>query len=169
MADKDDSPEHEHAPTLRIIDRRWWAKGDARYRGAAAEFDEARARLRKEVARDVERGRRTLVVELLDVVDNLDRAIEAVRETGAAEAFGQGVELVHQQFLAKLEGFGVVRIVALDRPFDPALHEAVTTVPVDDPALDHVVVGVIRHGYAIGDEVLRPALVAVGRHETTTE
>ena len=202
MADKDDSPEHEHAPTLRIIDRRWSAKGDtgtaaeapslkpsyveelerrlaekdaelqatiARYRGAAAEFDEARARLRKEVARDVERGRRTLLVELLDVVDNLDRAIEAVRETGAAEAFGQGVELVHQQFLAKLEGFGAVRIAALDRPFDPALHEAVTTVPVNDPALDHVVVGVIRHGYAIGDEVLRPALVAVGRHETTTE
>ena len=202
MADKFDSPEQEHAPALRVIDRRWWAKGDtgeaaeapslkptyveelerrlaekdaelqatiARYRGAAAEFDEARARLRKEVARDVERGRRTLLVELLDVVDNLDRAIEAVRETGAAEAFGQGVELVHQQFLAKLEGFGAVRIAALDRPFDPALHEAVTTVPVDDPALDHVVVGVIRHGYAIGDEVLRPALVAVGRHETATE
>ena len=202
MADKFDSPEQEHAPALRVIDRRWWAKGDtgeaaeapslkpsyveelerrlaekdaelqatiARYRGAAAEFDEARARLRKEVARDVERGRRTLLVELLDVVDNLDRAIEAVRETGAAEAFGQGVELVLQQFLAKLEGFGVVRIAALDRPFDPALHEAVTTVPVDDPALDHVVVGVIRHGYAIGDEVLRPALVAVGRHETATE
>ena len=202
MADKFDSPEQEHAPALRVIDRRWWAKGDtgeaaeapslkpsyveelerrlaekdaelqatiARYRGAAAEFDEARARLRKEVARDVERGRRTLLVELLDVVDNLDRAIEAVRETGAAEAFRQGVELVHQQFLAKLEGFGVVRIAAFDRPFDPALHEAVTTVPVDDPALDHVVVGVIRHGYAIGDEVLRPALVAVGRHETATE
>jgi molecular chaperone GrpE len=204
VADKDDSrePEQDHAPALRVVDRRWWAQGQrettseepslkptyveelerrlaekdaelqatiAKYRGAAAEFDDARARLRKEVAKDVERGRRTLLVELLDVLDNLDRALEAAHETGANEALRRGVELVHQQFLAKLEGFGVVRIAALDQPFDPAHHEAITTVPVDDPARHHTVVGVVRHGYALGDEVLRPALVAVGRHETTTE
>ena len=204
MADRDESREHEedHAPAVRVVDRRWWAQADrepgseepslkpsyveelerrlaekdaelvatiAKYRGAAAEFDDARARLRKEVAKDVERGRRTFVVELLDVVDNLDRALEAARESGANDALGKGVELVHQQFLAKLEGFGIVRIAALDRPFDPSLHEAVTTVPVDDPARDHVVVGIIRHGYVIGDDVLRPALVAVGQHQTFTE
>ncbi len=140
----------------------------AKYRGAAAEFDDARARLRNEVAKDVERGRRTLLVELLDVVDNLDRAVDAAREAGETDALGKGVLLVHQQFLAKLEGFGVVRIASLDRPFDPALHEAVTTVPVDDPARDHVVVGVIRHGYAIGEDVIRPALVAVGQKSGQT-
>jgi len=188
--------EEEHAPAVRVVDRRWWAQGDgetaseapslkpsyveelerrlaekdaelaatiAKYRSAAAEFDDARARLRKEVAKDVERGRRTFIVELLDVVDNLDRALEAAHEAGTTDALRKGVELVHQQFLAKLEGFGVARIAALDRPFDPTLHEAVTTVPVDDPARDHLVVGIIRHGYTVGDEVLRPALVAVGQ------
>jgi len=204
VADKDETREHEeeHAPAVRVVDRRWWAQGEgekpsetpslkpsyveelerrlaekdaalaatiAKYREAAAEFEDARARLRKEIAKDIERGRRTFVVELLDVVDNLDRALDAAREAGATDALGKGIELVHQQFLAKLEGFGVARIQSLDRPFDPALHEAVTTVPVDDPARDHVVVGVIRHGYAIGDEVLRPALVAVGQHGTFTE
>ncbi len=142
----------------------------AKYRAAAAEFDDARARLRKEVSKDVERGRRVMLVELLEVIDNLDRAIDAARETGAGGVLLQGVELVHQQFLATLEGFGVVRLAALGQPFDSAAHEAVTTVPVTDPARDHTVVGIVKHGYAIGDEVLRPALVAVGRStEVSTE
>lgn len=135
----------------------------AKYRAANAEFEEARARLRKEVAKDVERGRRTLLVELLEVVDNLERALDAACETGVADGLRQGVEIVHQQFLAKLGGFGVVRIVSLDQPFDPVRHEAVTTVPVSDPSRDGVILGVIRHGYAIGDEVVRPAQVAVGK------
>ena len=115
------------------------------------------------MAKDVERGRRALLVELLEVVDNLDRAIDAARETGAGDTLLQGVELVQQQFLATLEGFGVTRVAALGRPFDPARHEAITTVPVTDPAKDHTVVGIVKHGYAVGDEVLRPALVAVGQ------
>jgi molecular chaperone GrpE len=135
----------------------------AKYRAAAAEFDEARARLRKEIAKDVERARRAVLVELLEVVDNLDRAIEAAKAGGSADALVQGVELVRQQFLAKLEGFGVTRIAALGQPFDPARHEAVTSVPVADPTQDHVVVGIVRPGYAIGGEVLRPAQVAVGQ------
>ncbi len=135
----------------------------AKYRAAAAEFDEARARLRKQIAKDVERGRRAVLVELLEVVDNLDRAIDAARAGGSTDALLQGVELVRQQFLAKLEGFGVTAVAALGQPFDPARHEAVTTVPVIDSSQDHVVVGVVRPGYAIGDEILRPAQVAVGR------
>ena len=138
----------------------------AKYRSAAAEFDDARARLRKEVSKDVERGRRAMLGELLEVVDNLDRAIDAARENGATDALLQGVELVHQQFLATLKGFGVERITALDQPFDPACHEAVTTVPETDPARDHVVLGIVKHGYTIGDDVLRPAQVAVGRMPT---
>src|SRR3990172_2937053 len=58
----------------------------ARYRSASAEFEEARARLRKEVAKDVERGRRSMIVELLEVVDNLDRALDAARDAGPGDA-----------------------------------------------------------------------------------
>jgi len=191
--DDRDQPEQ---PSVRVVDRRWWARsgdeGDAeapslkptyveelerrlaekdeqlqatiaKYRAAATEFDDARARLRKEVSKDVERGRRAMLGELLEVVDNLDRAIDAARAAGTGGALLQGVELVHQQFLATLASFGVTRVDALGRPFDPATHEAVTTVPVTDPAQDHAVVGVVKHGYAVGDEVLRPALVAVGQ------
>jgi molecular chaperone GrpE len=132
-----------------------------RYREANAEFEQARARLRRDVAREVERGSKAMLADLLDVLDNLDRAIEAAREAGSGQALLQGVEMVRAQFLSKLDGHGVRPIDAEGRPFDPSRHEAATTVPVSDPAQDGVVVGVIRQGYTIRDEVLRPAVVAV--------
>jgi molecular chaperone GrpE len=136
-----------------------------KYRQASQEFEDARARMRKELAKDAERSRRDVLVSLIEVVDNLDRAIDAASKVGrsSADPLLQGVEMVQQQFLAKLDGFGVKRIDALGAAFDPSLHEAVTAVPAPDAASDGRVMGVITHGYRIGDEVLRPALVAVGK------
>jgi molecular chaperone GrpE len=198
---------------VKVVDRRWWARGDdggagaatsakpsmvedlerrvadaekqaqeylGKYRQASQEFEDARARMRKELAKDAERNRRDVLVSLLEVVDNLDRAIDAARKAPrpgseanndsgdlSAEALAkadpllQGVEMVRQQFLSKLDGFGVRRIESDGAMFDPLLHEAVTTVAVPDPSADGRIVGVIAHGYRIGDDVLRPALVAV--------
>ncbi len=134
-----------------------------RYRQASTEFEESRLRLRREIAKDVERGRREILADLLDVVDNLDRAIDAAQGSGdRADALLQGVQMVQRQFLAKLEALGVSRIHSLDQPFDPALHEAVSVVPAS-PDQDGLVIGIVRHGYRIGDEVLRPAAVAVAK------
>jgi molecular chaperone GrpE len=135
----------------------------AKYREASREFDEARARLRKDVARDVERGRRAMLAEMLEILDNLDRALEAARRQDAAAPLVQGVEMVRRLFLAKLESFGVRPIEALDLPFDPSRHEAVSVVPVFDPSRDGHVCGVLTAGYTIDDDVLRPAVVAVGQ------
>jgi molecular chaperone GrpE len=135
-----------------------------RYREASAEFDEARVRFRRDVAKEVERGRRATLVELLDVVDNFDRAIDAARRSPGIDALLQGVEMVRAQFLAKLGGFGVTRVDPTGLLFDPARHEAATLVPTVDPAEDGRIVGVVRQGYEIGGEVLRPATVAVATH-----
>ena len=134
-----------------------------KYRAAAAEFEEARLRLRREISKDIERTRREVLSELLEVLDNLDRAIDAARRTPSQDALLQGVEMVQRQFLSKLEGLGVTRIDAASQPFDPALHEAITTVPATSADQDGLVVGVVRHGYRIGDDVLRPAAVAVAK------
>jgi molecular chaperone GrpE len=139
----------------------------SRYRQATSEFDESRLRLRREISKEIERGRREILAELLDVVDNLDRAIDAARgsaNSDGMEALVQGVDLVRRQFLAKLEGFGVTRIDSEGQAFDPSLHEAVSTVPASAPDQDGVVVGVIRQGYRIGQDVLRPAAVAVAKN-----
>ena len=136
-----------------------------KYRQAAQEFEDARARLRKELAKDAERNRREVLVSLLDVVDNLDRALDAADRTGTPgdDALRQGVELVRRQFLSKLEGFGIRRIDSLGLPFDPVQHEAVSAVPTSEAAQDGHVAGVVRAGYKIGDDILRPALVAVAK------
>jgi molecular chaperone GrpE len=187
-----DEPQND----IHVVDRRWWARGEAadagaadsrfekptyvqelearvaakdeelratltRYREANAEFEQARARLRRDVANEVARGTKAVFADLLDVVDNLDRAIEHARAAGPDSPLLQGVEMVRAQFLAKLDGHGVRPLDAEGRRFDPAVHEAAATVPVADPGQDGVIVGVIRRGYAIRDEVLRPAVVAV--------
>jgi molecular chaperone GrpE len=143
------------------------------HRRSLDEFEQVKARIRRDVAREVERGTRAVLAELLEVVDNLDRAIAAARPgapssataSDATESLARGVELVRDQFLAKLAAFGVTRVDVVGQPFDAARHEAVTTTPVHDPAQDGTVVAVTREGYRIGEEMLRPASVVVGRLE----
>jgi molecular chaperone GrpE len=135
----------------------------AKYRQSASEFEEARLRMRREIAKDVERSRRDVISEMLEVLDNLDRALESARAGASHDALLQGVEMVRRQFLLKLDSLGVKPIAADNRPFDPALHEAITSVPATSPDQDGIVVGTARTGYTIGDEVLRPAAVAVAK------
>lgn len=141
----------------------------AKYRKAASEFDEARLRLRREISKDIERGRREIIADLLEVLDNLDRALDANAAAASPDALLQGVELVRRQFLSKLEGLGVRRIEAHGQPFDPTLHEAVSVVPTEDASREGQIVGVVRHGYRIHDDVLRPAAVAVAKAPQTRE
>jgi molecular chaperone GrpE len=184
---------------VKVVDRRWWARGEdggataaaerstkptyveelerqlaekdktaqeyiAKYRQAAGEFEESRLRLRREIAKDIERARREVISDLLEVLDNLDRAIDAAGKAAASpDALLQGVEMVRRQFLSKLESLGVKRINSEGAHFDPAKHEAVSTVPAAQREDDGRVVGIIRHGYTIGDDVLRPASVAVAK------
>jgi molecular chaperone GrpE len=139
----------------------------ARYRQASGEFEESRIRLRREISKEIERGRREILADLLEVVDNLDRALDAARVGGAGDSLDallKGVEMVRRQFLAKLEGLGVTRIESEGQPFDPILHEAVSTVPAATAAEDGRILGIVRQGYRIGDDVLRPAAVAVAKN-----
>ncbi|MDD5307478.1 MAG: nucleotide exchange factor GrpE [Deltaproteobacteria bacterium] len=135
----------------------------AEFKESRRELDEAQARIRRDVAKEVERGRRAVITELLDVVDNLERAIEAGAQAGEKGQLAQGVTLVRDLFLTKLDGLGVRRIEALGEAFDPIRHEALTVVPAGSPGEDGRIVGVIRHGYHIGEDTLRPASVAVAR------
>ena len=134
-----------------------------RYNTATREFDDVKVRIRRDVVKEIERGKRAILVELLDVVDNLDRAIDAARQASEQGRLLEGVEMVRTEFLARLEGLGAKRMSPLGQAFDPARHEAATVVPVTEPSQDNAVLGVIREGYEFGGEVLRPALVAVGQ------
>lgn len=133
----------------------------AQYRQARDEFEAARARLRREVTREAEAGRRALLGDLLEVVDNLDRAIEH-EGTGDAATLRDGVRLVREQFLGKLGQLGVRPMQPLGQAFDARCHEALATVPPEGRAAGEVA-AVIRSGYMLNEEVLRAAQVAVAR------
>jgi len=132
-----------------------------RWLRAVAEADNVRRR----AARDAEDARRyaaeKLVSELLPVLDNLQRALEATEQTATFDALKGGVELIHRQFGEVLARAGVERIEALGQPFDPNLHEAIMQVEPEEGQEPHQVVEEIRAGYRLFDRVIRPTLVKV--------
>lgn len=100
-----------------------------------------------------------LAKDLLDVLDNFERTLDAARASGAS-AIVSGMELVSKQFTQALAKHGIEAIAALGKPFDPLLHEAVARQP-SDSAPEGSVVAELSKGYRMGDRTLRPAKVAV--------
>ncbi len=140
----------------------------ARERQAVLELDQARARLERDARKEIERARRDLVLELIPVLDDLDRAIAAARASGQGGALLTGVELVRSGFLDRLRTSGVERFDAEDERFDPTRHEAVSAVETDDPTRVGFIVSVLRPGYAVGGDTIRPAQVIVARSPVQT-
>ena len=168
QTDRSDKPSYVEDLEKQLADKDALLKEyAAKYRAAAAEFDGTRARLRKEIAKDIDREKRKVLASFLEVVDNVDRAIDASREASTdnpgALSVLQGVKMVRQQFLTTLDSYGVTRIDAAGQPFDPNLHDAVSTVPVTDTTQEDTVIDVVKPGYYLNDDVLRPAAVTVGK------
>lgn len=139
------------------------ARANQRADQAHLEIEGARRRLAADSSRELEQRMRGLLGGLLDVVDDLDRAIAATRKLEHDPEVLAGIELVRRQLLAQLGQLGVAHVPALGEPFDPRYHEALALVPVSDAEQDGRVVGVMREGYSIGGDALRPAGVAVGK------
>jgi molecular chaperone GrpE len=136
-----------------------------RYLRLAAEFDNYRKRAMRERAELVRTAHEGLLVELLPVVDNLERALAAARSSAAVsergnEALIEGVEITLRLFRSILEKQGVKEIESVGRQFDPTVHHAVEQVRTDAYPENTVVEEVLR-GYFLDQRVLRPALVKV--------
>jgi molecular chaperone GrpE len=123
-----------------------------------ADFDNYRKRTERERQAVVVGAQREVVRDLLPVMDNLERAVEALGEGG--EEIVAGLEMVRGQLAGLLAGHGVEEIEAAGRPFDPNVHEAVAQVSSEEHA-EGAVVEVIEKGYRISDHVLRPSRVVV--------
>lgn len=127
-----------------------------------------RQRLEREKARVVEAERASVAQSLLDAADDLERALAAVAGAGEAGAdamqtLTEGVRLSLGALHKRIADLGAQRIPVAGEKFDPHVAEAVDTVPVADVEHDGVVLQEVRAGYRIGDRVLRPARVRVGR------
>lgn len=127
---------------------------------ALAEMDNMRRRAQREREEYVRYATEALLRDLIPVLDNLDRALEAARSTTDVARVVQGVELIRRELLRVLERAGLTRYSAVGQAFDPARHEATARVISLDREPDTVVAEVVP-GYLLHDRVLRPAQVAV--------
>ena len=127
---------------------------------ALADFDNYRKRVQRERESAAQAGKRQLVLALLDVMDDFERAF-AYAST-APESLLAGTRVIHQRLTDLLQAQGVVPYKSVGEPFDAALHEAVDAIKTDQ-AQSGVVLDELSHGYRWGNEVLRPARVRVAQ------
>ncbi|OHW62551.1 protein GrpE [Andreesenia angusta] len=125
-----------------------------------ADFDNYRKRVEREKQSLINYAVEGMVSELLPVIDNFERALE-VKEADF-EGFYQGVEMIKNQFIEALKSQGLEEIEALDQPFDPNYHNAVSQMESEDHDSD-IVVQVFQKGYKIKDKVVRPSMVVVSK------
>jgi molecular chaperone GrpE len=134
------------------------ARMEDRYKRALADLDNYRKRAARDVQTRVAESREVLLRDWLEAVDSVERALQMVHGTPAAD----GMRAVLEQMEAILARQGAQRIGATGEPFDPERHEAIDVRESAD-VQDRSVLEVVRSGWAIGDRVLRPALVVVAR------
>ena len=129
-----------------------------------AELENFRKRARRELDSSINLARADLLKQLLEVLDNFERALDAFdqAESPPDEVFLKGVTLIQDQLLKVLRDNGVSRIEAVGEPFDPNVHEAVSQIETDDVPSQHVA-HVVKAGYRTDDMVLRPAVVVVAQ------
>lgn len=133
-----------------------------RWLRAVAELENTRKRFKRDLESSINLASANLLRDLLDVVDNFERALVSVEaeEEPSATAVRRGIRLIYGQFMDVLRQSGLSRIEARGEPFDPNLHEALSQKETDEVP-SHSVVEVVQEGYLLHDKVLRPARVIV--------
>ena len=132
-----------------------------KYLRMAAEYDNFKKRSVKERTEAWQRAQADLVQRLVDALDDLARFAHVDPAQTDAKTIHDGVDMVERKMWKALDAAGVARVDQVGVPFDPHVHEAVTTRPADHPAKDHTVGAILQPGYRMGDALIRPARVIV--------
>lgn len=135
------------------------------YRAIKNENEGYRERISRNLERRFNQKHETLLLKFIDILDNLDRALEAAQRSYAGEPLLEGMILVRTQLLQRLQDEGLERIPVLGTTFDPAVSESVATQPVSDPDHHNFVVKELMRGYRVNGRVVRPSRVVIGVYQ----
>lgn len=124
-----------------------------------ADLENYRKRVNREKEELLNYGNKSLIEEILPVIDNLERALAHASEDGLG-ALVEGIRMTHGMLLNSLKKFGVSPLEAAGSPFDPAFHQAMAQVPTDGHA-PNTVIEEYQKGYKLKERLLRPAMVTV--------
>ncbi|HCH66008.1 MAG TPA: nucleotide exchange factor GrpE, partial [Deltaproteobacteria bacterium] len=137
----------------------------AAYQKQQSEVAATRDRLKRQAAVQEELRRGEVVSGLFEPVENLRRSLDAAKKGASNDDTVQGLELVLKAFMDSFGKLGLEEVPGKGAAFDPNIHEALTTIPVTDAALDQAVIEVFAAGYRIGSRLIRPAKVIVGAYQ----
>lgn len=157
------APASDEDPAAKAVAsaQRLAAEVQDKYLRLAAEFDNVRKRMVRERQEAELKGMGLLIRGIIDPLDDLARFAHVDPATVDAATVVAGADMVEKKLLKSLGGHGLEVINPEGHPFDPALHEAVTTVPSESAELDHVIAQVFQVGYRFNGQLLRPARVVV--------
>lgn len=134
-----------------------------KYLRLAAEFDNYRRRTSKERLELMQTAGKEVIVSLLDVVDDCDRAEKQLQTTEDIAQVKEGVQLVFNKLRSALQSKGLKAMESVHTEFDVEKHEAITEVPVPDDNLKGKVIDEVQKGYYLNDKIIRFAKVVVGK------
>lgn len=127
-----------------------------------AEFDNYRKRTLKERMELLKTASESLLVSILPVIDDFDRAVQTLDKVEEEGHLKDGVMLIYNKFQDFLKQNGVKEIEAKEQPFDTDLHEAITTFPAPTEELKGKIIDVVQKGYYLNDKVIRHSKVVIG-------
>ena len=159
--EKAEAVEEDEDEALKAMEARV-AEVNDKYVRLAAEFDNYRRRTAKERLELISTAGEDIIKGMLPVLDDCERALQVLRESGSDKAAVEGTELIYSKLMAYLKGRGLSVIEALGQELDTDFHEAVAQLPVQEKKQKNRIVDVIQQGYKLNDKVIRFAKVVVG-------
>lgn len=155
---KEETPEDKIAALQAELE-----KSQKEYLFLMAEFDNYRKRTVKEKAELIKNGDEKAMLGLLPVIDDFERAIDAIDKSSDVDSLKEGVDLIYNKFMKYLESQQVKPMESTGTDFDADVYEAVTTFPAPDESMKGKVIDTVQKGYTINEKVLRHAKVVVGQ------
>ena len=155
---KEETPEEKIAALQAELE-----KSQKEYLFLMAEFDNYRKRTVKEKAELIKNGGEKAMLGVLPVIDDFERAIDAIDKSSDVEGLKEGVDLIYNKFMKYLESQQVKPMESTGTDFDADIYEAVTTFPAPDESMKGKVIDTVQKGYTINEKVLRHAKVVVGQ------
>lgn len=161
---KEEQPAKEETPEDKIAAlQAELEKSQKEYLFLMAEFDNYRKRTVKEKAELIKNGGEKAMLGLLPVIDDFERAIDAIDKSSDVDSLKEGVDLIYNKFMKYLESQQVKPMESTGTDFDADVYEAVTTFPAPDESMKGKVIDTVQKGYTINEKVLRHAKVVVGQ------
>ena len=128
-----------------------------------AEFDNFKRRNAKERVELIQTAGRDVIQSMLEVMDDCDRAEKQLQTSEDLQQIKQGIQLVFTKLRNTLQAKGVKEMKSIGEEFNPDIHEAITEIPVNDPAMVGKVVEEVEKGYTLNDKIIRYSKVVVGK------